>query len=393
MPRARPGRSSGRGGRSSAPSTSRCCCAARDRAGWPWARTSRSAFRIVRDELGVEVVRAHAILHDVLGVYREDADGTPRYDFDEVDLVIDRLLATGLRPVVELSFMPKALAADPEPSVFDYIGLISPPRDLDRWADLVEALVRHLVARHGLDEVVRWGFEVWNEAEHQGLLGRPPERLLRPVRRDRPGREGGRRAVARSAGRRPRPPAGSTTCSTTPPRPACPVDFVTTHTYGAPPLDLRPILERYGRTGHPDLVDRMGRQPDPRRAGERQRLGRPARRARHALGGRSRRRAGLLGRLGPVRGARRARAALPRRVRPAHDRRAAQAAVLGHRGPRAAGRARSWPAGSPGTAAAASSRRGRAGTRTGTGIASRSRSGTARSIRRRPPATTASAAT
>ena len=88
------------------------------------------AFRIVRDELGVEAVRAHAILHDVLGVYREDADGSPRYDFDKVDLVIDRLLATGLRPVVELSFMPEALAADPEPRVFDYIGLISPPRDL-----------------------------------------------------------------------------------------------------------------------------------------------------------------------------------------------------------------------------------------------------------------------
>ena len=185
------------------------------------ARTSRRRSASSATSSASRSVRAHAILHDVLGVYREDEDGTPRYDFDKVDLVIDRLLATGLRPVVELSFMPKALAADPEPSVFDYIGLISPPRDLDRWADLVEALVRHLVARHGLDEVIRWGFEVWNEANIKVFwAGRQSDyfdlydaaaRAVKAVDR----------TVARSAGRRRRPRAGSTTCSITPPRPAC----------------------------------------------------------------------------------------------------------------------------------------------------------------------------
>jgi xylan 1,4-beta-xylosidase len=57
-------------------------------------------------ELGVERVRAHAILHDDLGVYRE-VDGEPVYDFTAVDRVYDRLLELGLRPVVELSFMPR----------------------------------------------------------------------------------------------------------------------------------------------------------------------------------------------------------------------------------------------------------------------------------------------
>jgi xylan 1,4-beta-xylosidase len=219
-----------------------------------------AAFRIVRDELGVESVRAHAILHDVLGVYREDDDGTPVYDFDKVDLVIDRLLATGLRPVVELSFMPKALAADPDPRVFDYIGLISPPRDLDRWADLVEALVRHLVARHGLDEVVRWGFEVWNEANIKVFwAGRQSDyfdlydaaaRAVKAV--DERLLVGGPSTAAAGWVDDLLHHAAET---------GAPVDFVTTHTYGAPPLDLRPILERFGRPDIPIWWTEWGVSP------------------------------------------------------------------------------------------------------------------------------------
>ena len=228
--------------------------------GLPVGEDLAAAFRIVREQLGVDVVRAHAILHDVLGVYREDEDGTPRYDFDKVDLVVDRLLATGLRPLVELSFMPKALAADPEPRVFDYIGLISPPRDLDRWADLVEALVRHLVARHGLDEVIRWGFEVWNEANIKVFwAGRESDyfdlydataRAVKAVDERLP--VGGPSTAAAGWVDDLLHHAAQT---------GVPVDFVTTHTYGAPPLDLRPILERYGRTGIPIWWTEWGVSP------------------------------------------------------------------------------------------------------------------------------------
>ena len=218
------------------------------------------AFRIVREELGVEAVRAHAILHDVLGVYREDADGSPRYDFEKVDLVIDRLLATGLRPVVELSFMPEALAADTQPSVFDYIGLISPPRDLDRWADLVEALVRHLVARHGLDEVTRWGFEVWNEANIKVFwAGRQSDYFdlydatARAVKAVDDGLLVGGPSTAAAGWVDDLLHHARET--------GVPVDFVTTHTYGAPPLDLRPILERHGRPDIPIWWTEWGVSP------------------------------------------------------------------------------------------------------------------------------------
>jgi xylan 1,4-beta-xylosidase len=120
------------------------------------------ALRLARTDLGVEHVRSHAILHDDLAVYHE-RDDQPVYDFSRVAAIYDRVRELGLRPVVELSFMPRALARDPDATVFSYGAIISPPRDWDRWAQLVERLTRFLVDRYGIDEVVHWGFEVWNE--------------------------------------------------------------------------------------------------------------------------------------------------------------------------------------------------------------------------------------
>jgi xylan 1,4-beta-xylosidase len=65
--------------------------------------------------------------------------------------------------VVELSFMPRALARDPTATVFEYGAIISPPKDWNRWRRLIGALAKHLVDRYGVDEVADWGFEVWNE--------------------------------------------------------------------------------------------------------------------------------------------------------------------------------------------------------------------------------------
>jgi xylan 1,4-beta-xylosidase len=131
--------------------------------GHPIGEDFAEALRMARAELGAERVRAHAILHDELRVYREE-DGAPVYDFSRIERVYDRLLETGLYPVVEVSFMPRDLARDPDETVFEYGGIISPPHDWDRWAELNAQLARHLVDRYGIDEVARWGFEIWNEA-------------------------------------------------------------------------------------------------------------------------------------------------------------------------------------------------------------------------------------
>jgi xylan 1,4-beta-xylosidase len=205
------------------------------------------ALRRMHDDLGVETVRAHAILCDDLGVYRE-VDGEPVHDFSGVDRVYDALLATGLRPVVELSYMPRDLASDPSRTVFAYEAIISPPRDWDRWADLVTALTVHLVDRYGLEEVRdRWGFEVWNEANLDVFWSGTKEEYLRlydvtvaAVRKvDERLVVGGPSSAAAQWVEGLLEHATDT---------GAPVDFVSTHTYGSPPLDLRPILDRYDRS-------------------------------------------------------------------------------------------------------------------------------------------------
>jgi xylan 1,4-beta-xylosidase len=206
------------------------------------------AFRIVRRELGVERVRAHAIFHDSLGVYRE-VDGNAAHDFDRIDAAFDRLLQTGLRPVVELSFMPADLARAPEATVFDYRGIISPPRDMERWSELVTAFVRHLEERFGRDEVRGWPFEVWNEpnlrvfwAADEAAYFDLYDATARAVKAADPELQVGGPSTAAVGWVDDLLEHGATA--------GVPVDFVTTHTYGLPPLDLRPITARAGR---PDL--------------------------------------------------------------------------------------------------------------------------------------------
>jgi xylan 1,4-beta-xylosidase len=204
------------------------------------------ALRRVHDELGVQSVRAHAILCDDLGVYRE-VDGEPVHDFTGIDRVYDTLLQTGLRPVVELSYMPRDLAQDPSATVFAYEAVISPPRDWDRWAELVRALTAHLVERYGLEEVrTRWSFEVWNEANLDVFWSGSREEYLRlydvsvaAVRAVDPQLVvGGPSSAAAQWVELLLEHAAET---------GAPVDFVSTHTYGSPPLDLRPVLARQGR--------------------------------------------------------------------------------------------------------------------------------------------------
>src|SRR5580704_17677231 len=72
--------------------------------------------------------------------------------------------AEGVRPCVELSFMPLKLARDPQLLFgFWYKPNISPPTDYARWDAMMQAFVRHLIDRYGIDEVAQWYFEVWNE--------------------------------------------------------------------------------------------------------------------------------------------------------------------------------------------------------------------------------------
>jgi xylan 1,4-beta-xylosidase len=124
----------------------------------------RNDLRAVHEITGFRYVRFHAILHDELGVYTEDEHGNPVYNFSYVDQIYDGLLQNGVKPVVEISFMPKKLAFNPDDlHPFWYKQNVSPPKSMERWDGLIHAFTQHLVERYGRQEVATWYFEVWNE--------------------------------------------------------------------------------------------------------------------------------------------------------------------------------------------------------------------------------------
>ncbi len=122
----------------------------------------RNHLRQCREEFGFEYVRFHGLLDDDMSVCLRNEKGEIEYSFFNMDSIFDFLLGIGMKPFIELSFMPKVLASGTN-TVFHYLGNITPPISYEGWAGLVGALAEHLVQRYGADEVRKWFFEVWNE--------------------------------------------------------------------------------------------------------------------------------------------------------------------------------------------------------------------------------------
>jgi xylan 1,4-beta-xylosidase len=105
--------------------------------------------------------------------YTEDEDGTPVYDWTTMDRIVDTWVERGMKPLMEIGFMPKALSTNPEPYRHDwrpgqpysdvYTGWAYPPADYEKWAELVYQWVRHSVDRYGQEEVESWWWQAWNE--------------------------------------------------------------------------------------------------------------------------------------------------------------------------------------------------------------------------------------
>ena len=129
----------------------------------------------VKQITDVKYVRFHAIFHDEVGVYSENAHGAPVYNFSYVDQIYDGLVQNGVHPFVELSFMPQQLAAAQTFQSFWYKPVIAPPKDWSKWGDLISHFTQHLVERYGIEEVSQWYFEVWNEPNLDFWAGDPKE--------------------------------------------------------------------------------------------------------------------------------------------------------------------------------------------------------------------------
>ena len=129
---------------------------------------------VVRRECGFEYLRFHGLFCDDMGVYRE-VDGRPEYNWQYIDELFDFLQRIGMKPFVELGFMPTALASGSQ-TIFWWRGNVTPPKDYAKWEALVAAFVRHCTERYGADEVRSWYFEVWNEPNLDGFWMGNPEK-------------------------------------------------------------------------------------------------------------------------------------------------------------------------------------------------------------------------
>lgn len=123
------------------------------------------------DRIGFRYLRFHGLFHDDMFVHRATYGGgfgpdgvldEPVLTFSYVDTLFDFLVDLGVKPFVELGFMPTGLATQHR-TVFWWGAHCSPPTDMAAWVELVDATVRHWVERYGIEEVRTWRFEVWNE--------------------------------------------------------------------------------------------------------------------------------------------------------------------------------------------------------------------------------------
>ncbi|MFJ8822825.1 xylan 1,4-beta-xylosidase [Streptomyces sp. NPDC102467] len=127
----------------------------------------QDSLALLQREIGFRYVRGHGLLSDGMGVYRPyEWQGARQvhHSFTYVDQVVDAYLAQGIKPFLELGFMPGELASGGR-TVFWWAGNVTPPSSHKEWADLVRATLTHLVDRYGLEEVRTWPVEVWNEPD------------------------------------------------------------------------------------------------------------------------------------------------------------------------------------------------------------------------------------
>lgn len=137
-------------------------CVGAGRAGEVLRKDFDSQLAVVNRECGFRYLRFHGIFHDELAVYREDEEGNAQYNWQYIDKVYDNILEKGMKPFVELGFMPEALASGHQ-TEFWWKANVTHPKDYDKWYKFISSFIMHLEERYGRDEILTWYFEVWNE--------------------------------------------------------------------------------------------------------------------------------------------------------------------------------------------------------------------------------------
>ena len=127
-------------------------------------------LKFVQEKIGFEHIRGHGLFHDDMAIYHEWQDGDKvevEYNWTYLDMVMDSYKAVGIRPFLELGFMPAKLASGTQ-TIFYWKGNTTPPKEYAAWCDLVKATLSHLIGRYGA-EAAEWPIEVSNEPNLPGF--------------------------------------------------------------------------------------------------------------------------------------------------------------------------------------------------------------------------------
>ncbi|NLV35850.1 MAG: xylan 1,4-beta-xylosidase [Clostridiaceae bacterium] len=140
-------------------------CVGTGRMGLALQKEYTDHLKVVQEAIHFRYIRGHGLFCDDIGIYREiEMDGKTHsfYNFTYLDRIMDSYLENGIRPFLELGFMPEKLKSG-EQTIFYWKGNVTPPKSYEKWAELVEVTLNHLIDRYGREEVTTWPVEVWNE--------------------------------------------------------------------------------------------------------------------------------------------------------------------------------------------------------------------------------------
>ncbi len=146
-------------------------CIGTGRMGLALQKEYQKQLALVQEKIGFSHIRGHGLFCDDMAIYQEhevDGERIVEYNFTYLDMVMDSYRELGLKPFLELGFMPEKLASGTQ-TIFYWKGNTTPPKSYEDWKALVQALLRHLMERYGADEVVTWPVEVWNEPNLPGF--------------------------------------------------------------------------------------------------------------------------------------------------------------------------------------------------------------------------------
>ena len=146
-------------------------CIGTGRMGLALQKEYQEQLKLVQDTIGFKHIRGHGLFCDDMAIYQEsvmDGERVVEYNFTYLDMVMDSYRSLGLKPFIELGFMPYKLASGTQ-TIFYWKGNTTPPKSYEDWKALVQATLRHLMDRYGAEEVVTWPVEVWNEPNLGGF--------------------------------------------------------------------------------------------------------------------------------------------------------------------------------------------------------------------------------